>query len=157
MGDKKRQAGDEAAASAAYEEADELGKFAAELFVATGEQAKNQSRDQLARELGGAAYTALEVKDFATALAFSDEAIAIAPDKLWIETNRAHALMLLGRTDEAHALYLKYRGAKLDTGSWAGTWEEGVSSDFAELRKMGLSNPLMDEIEADFGEIPNPN
>ena len=56
--------------------------------------------------------------------------------------------MLLGRVDEARALYLQYRGTKnvLDQKSW----ETIVLEDFGELRKAGLINPLMDEIEKQF-------
>jgi hypothetical protein len=63
-----------------------------------------------------------------------------------VYTNRAHALMLLNRTDEARVLYLKYRGMKnvVDDKSW------GVLEDFTELRKAGLTNPLMDEIKRRF-------
>ena len=56
--------------------------------------------------------------------------------------------MFLGRIDEARALYLKYRGQKdvLDGKSW----EVLILTNFADLRKAGLSNPLMDEIEKLF-------
>jgi len=56
--------------------------------------------------------------------------------------------MFLGRIDEARALYLKYRGQKdvLDGKSW----EALILADFADLRRAGLSNPLMDEIEKLF-------
>jgi hypothetical protein len=56
--------------------------------------------------------------------------------------------MFLGRIDEARALYLKYRGQKdvLDGKSWGAL----ILADFADLRKAGLSNPLMDEIEKLF-------
>ena len=56
--------------------------------------------------------------------------------------------MFLGRIDEARALYLKYRSQKdvLDGKSW----EALILADFADLRRAGLSNPLMDEIEKLF-------
>ena len=54
--------------------------------------------------------------------------------------------MFLGRTDEARALYLKYRGQKID----GKPWETVVLGDFAEFRKAGLTNPLMDEVEKLF-------
>jgi hypothetical protein len=56
--------------------------------------------------------------------------------------------MFLNRTDEARALYLKYRGAKNVEGDKS--WETVILEDFAELRKAGLSHPLMDEIESKF-------
>ncbi len=56
-----------------------------------------------------------------------------------------HALMFLDRTQEAQALYLKYRDEKdvQDNKSWTAV----ILEDFVELRKAGLSRPLMDEIE----------
>ncbi|HEY6466748.1 MAG TPA: hypothetical protein VIY69_12195, partial [Candidatus Acidoferrales bacterium] len=67
--------------------------------------------------------------------------------------------MFLGRIDEARALYLKYRGQKnvLSNGKpWEAVvlgdfvGEAVVLGDFVELRKAGLTNPLMDEIEKLF-------
>jgi hypothetical protein len=57
--------------------------------------------------------------------------------------------MFLAHTDEARALYLKYRGKKdvQDGKSWIAL----ILEDFAEFRKAGLGNPLMDEIEKSFG------
>jgi hypothetical protein len=53
--------------------------------------------------------------------------------------------MLLGRTDEARALYLQYRGLKDVEGDKS--WTEVITADFTELRQAGLVNPLMNEIE----------
>jgi hypothetical protein len=65
-----------------------------------------------------------------------------------IYTNRAHALMFLGRVEEARALYLQYRGRKNVLGEKP--WDAIVLEDFAELRQAGLTHPLMDEIEKAF-------
>jgi hypothetical protein len=56
--------------------------------------------------------------------------------------------MFLNRTDEARALYLKYLGAKI--GPDGKPWTTLILEDFAELRKVGVKSPLMDEIENDF-------
>ena len=68
--------------------------------------------------------------------------------KIWLYTNRAHALMFLDRVDEARSLYLQYRAEKDVQGKKP--WETVILGDFAELRKAGLTHPLMDEIEAKF-------
>jgi hypothetical protein len=87
-------------------------------------------------------------RNFATALEAADLVSPIAPDEIWLQGNRAHALMFLGRVDEARALYLRYRGEKnVQNGK---PWEPAVLEDFAELRKAGLTHPLMDEIEKRF-------
>jgi hypothetical protein len=62
--------------------------------------------------------------------------------------NRAHALMFLGRVDEARALYLKYRGQQQVQGDKS--WEAVVLEDFAKIQKAGLTHPLMQEIEKAF-------
>jgi len=84
---------------------------------------------------------------FVTALEAADETIALAPRRIWRYKNRAYALMFLGRVDEARALYLRYRGEKVQDEK---SWETVIREDFAELRKAGLTHPLMDEIEKRF-------
>jgi tetratricopeptide (TPR) repeat protein len=98
--------------------------------------------------IGNLAYGFLLTHDFARALQAADQAVSALPDEIILYTNQAHALMFLGRTDEARAVYLKYRGQKIvQSGK---SWEAVVLEDFAELRKSGLANPLMDEIEKVF-------
>ena len=49
---------------------------------------------------------------------------------------------------EPRTLYLKYRAEK-DVADHK-PWDTVILEDFAELRRAGLSNPLMDEIEKQF-------
>jgi tetratricopeptide (TPR) repeat protein len=101
--------------------------------------------------LGGLSYNLLLRSEFAKALEAVDLAISHAPDKIWLYANRAHALMFLDRTQEARALYLQYREEKnVQDGK---SWTAAILEDFAELRKAGLSRPLMDEIETQFAGI----
>src|SRR5208337_4900888 len=67
-------------------------------------------------------------------------------------TNRAHALMFLGRDAEARALYLAHKGEPLN----GKTWEQVIADDFGLLRKAGLANPLMAAVEADLHLSPTP-
>jgi hypothetical protein len=87
-------------------------------------------------------------RDFAMGLEAADQAILIAPKTIWIYANRSHALMCLGRADEARALYLQYRGEQKVQGEKS--WEAITLEDFAELRTAGLTHPLTDEIEKRF-------
>jgi tetratricopeptide (TPR) repeat protein len=100
--------------------------------------------------IGGLAFDLVLVQDFSDAFAAADGAIAVAPDKIWLYANRAHALMFTpGREDEARALYLKYRGEKDVQGGKS--WEALVLQDFAAMRNTGLPQPpLMEEIEKLF-------
>jgi hypothetical protein len=50
--------------------------------------------------------------------------------------------------NKVRSLYLRYRGEKKVQDEKS--WETVVLEDFAELRKVGLTHPLMDEIEARF-------
>jgi tetratricopeptide (TPR) repeat protein len=101
-----------------------------------------------AEKLGGLAYSFVRARNFATALEVADQAIALAPDLIFVHANRAHALLFLGRVEEARALYLQYRGRKnvVDEKSW----EAHVLEDFAGLRQSGLAHPLMHQIEKQF-------
>ena len=83
---------------------------------------------------------------FATALEITDELIAAAPDRYQIHAIRAHAMMFLGRDDDAQVLYTRYRGQKLGSE----LWETVVLGDFARLRQGGRSHPLMHKIERLF-------
>jgi len=100
--------------------------------------------------IGSLAYAMILEGDFSQALEAADEAISVAPDRIFIYGNRAHALMFLGRPDEARAIYLQYRGKTNVVGEKS--WETTVLDDFAEMRKAGLSELLMDEIESVFGK-----
>jgi len=95
-------------------------------------------------KIGDVAYKLVLARDFTAALAAADQAIALSSGEVWLHTNRAHALMFLGRTDEARMLYLQYRGEKNVDGDKS--WEALILEDIAELRKAGLAHPLMEEI-----------
>ncbi|MGA2493780.1 MAG: hypothetical protein ABSF67_12615 [Roseiarcus sp.] len=88
-------------------------------------------------------------RDDAKSLALSDQAIALAHDRLWLYTNLADALTLLGGADEARAIYLEDRGKMANAST---PWEDGVKGDFAALRKAGIANPLMAKIQAGFAK-----
>jgi tetratricopeptide (TPR) repeat protein len=98
-------------------------------------------------KIGDVSYRFLMARDFAKALELADLAIKRAPGLGWLYTNRAHALMFLGRTEEARALYLGRKGEKTQGDK---PWEVVIREDFVELRKAGLSDPLMDEVDAAF-------
>lgn len=98
--------------------------------------------------IGSISYKFILARNFATALEAADQAISLAPEKIWIYTNRAHALMFLNRIDEARAVYLQHRGKKNVQGEKG--WETVVLEDFADLRRARLVAPLMSTIEKQF-------
>jgi tetratricopeptide (TPR) repeat protein len=104
-------------------------------------------------QIGFLSYRFVMAHDFAGGLQAAEQAISLQPDMIWLYAHQAHALMLLHRTDEARALYLKYRSDKNVFGTNANpiTWSALILREFSELRNAGLSDPLMDEIEKTFG------
>jgi TPR repeat protein len=102
---------------------------------------------QTARILQNIAWRALFVRDFAKALDASSRSMLLDPDGgVTSDVNRAHALMFLGRTEEARALYSKHKGERLGQGGDQ-LWDTIIVEDFAQLRKAGLEHPLMAEVE----------
>lgn len=75
----------------------------------------------------------------------------LATELIWIDGNRAHALMFLQRAREARAVYLVHKGKSL----WGKRWEE-VADNFDKLRKVGLAHPMMAEMERTLGVTPSP-
>jgi TPR repeat protein len=100
--------------------------------------------------LGSLSWHALFAREYAHALDAAERALKTDPSLLWIETNRAHALMLLGRAAEAREVYLAHRDKRIPNNANK-LWQEGIAEDFAELRKAGIEHPQMAEIETALG------
>jgi tetratricopeptide (TPR) repeat protein len=103
-----------------------------------------------ASELSNVSWRALFARDFNTAIAAADRAWSLNSDNIIPLGNKAHALMFLGREDEARALYLAYRGKPLAPGD-SRLWERAAVDDFAEFRDAGLTHRMMSEIEKELG------
>ena len=113
----------------------------------TGDKHSQEDLRHLSDSIGGLAFRFVLERDFATGLDAVDRATSLAPDKIWLYAIRAHALMFLGRIEEARSLFLKYRDQDNVEGK---SWKTGILDDFAELREAGLTNPLIDEIQKIF-------
>jgi tetratricopeptide (TPR) repeat protein len=148
IADVLKEQGNLSEALASYNESLTIRRRLAE--VEPGDADRQDDLQFVLGRLSGLAYQLVLARDFATALEAADRATSLASDKIWLYANRAHALMFLGRTDEARALYLQYRGRQnvIDDK----TWETVVLEDFAELGGKGLTDPLMDEIEKGFAQ-----
>ena len=95
----------------------------------------------------GLAWFEIFTHDYAGSLAASDEAIKLDPQDLAAQTNRAHALVLLGRTREAEAIYLGHRGEKVFANSDE-KWDDAILGDFNDLDRAGIANPEFARIRA---------
>ena len=105
-----------------------------------------------ATALGNVAWHALFAKRPNRALSASERAMALQPDVLWIETNRAHALLFLGRTKMAIAAYIAHKGETLPDNS---KWDDAILKDFAEFRKRGLDHPHLRRVEEALAAAPD--
>ena len=100
--------------------------------------------------LGRLAGFALFTKDFEEALAATERALALAPDHFWIESNHAHALLFVGRLDEAQALYVAHKGKQISQDDDR-IWEDVIADDFEVLRTAGLDHAAFAEIITALG------
>jgi TPR repeat protein len=122
---------------------------------AAGRYAEATKRDgkpgrQTASELNWLLWYALVAKEFTKALTVADRAHALFPNNLAIESARAHALMFMGRGDEAKALYLAHEGERVSDQDNK-LWERVIGEDFAELRKADVTHPMMADVEKELG------
>ena len=140
---------DQSKLDAAFADYRESTSIRATLIARDGANSQWQSDLRFsANRLGGLAYQLVLAKQFSDALTAADLAISIEPTVLWLYANRAHGLMYSDRPAEARAIYYKYRGRKI--AQTDKPWEAIILEDFAEMRKAGLTHPLMDEIEKQF-------
>jgi WD40 repeat protein len=147
LGDVLKTQGDLAGALKSYRDSLAIAKV---LVAKDGNNAQWRNDLQyIIGRVGGMAYSLVLARDFKNALEAADQAISLTPDEIWLYTNKAHALMFLGRVDEARTLYVRYHGEMNVEGK---SWDANILEDFAELRKAGLTNPLMDEIEKLFSQ-----
>ena len=82
------------------------------------------------------------LRDFDGALKSAARGAELDPNYLPIYTNYAHALLFLGRTDEAMAVYFEHKGKPLQ----GKTWEAVILSDFEQFESLGLTIPEKDKV-----------
>lgn len=139
----------EAASAGRYAEALRLQEIVAGRNEAAETKEKGGPGKATATALRDVAWRALFARDFAKALSASERAHTLLPDDLSIETNWAHALMFTRRNPQARALYLRYKGKPISAGDHK-RWERVIADDFAELRKAGVTHPMMAQIEKEL-------
>ena len=146
--DKQLAALDQAAITDAFEAGDYAKAAALQSELAEAREKAETAQSgapgaNTAQQLGLVSWHRLFTREYGAALAAAERALKLAPDKLWIATNRAHALMFLGRAEEARAAYLEHKGQTIEG---QGLWDEVIAKDFAEFEKRGLTHPQMAEI-----------
>jgi hypothetical protein len=93
-------------------------------------------------------FESLLVRKDQQALEAADAGLARFSGNLQLMANKAHALMFLGRTDEARQLYLK----NIDKEVGDKTWEHYVADGFRQLKAAGRTDPLMETVLKAFAE-----
>ncbi|MGA7327829.1 MAG: tetratricopeptide repeat protein [Rhodomicrobium sp.] len=127
----------------------ESARLAAALKTATNPSEVKKDKDQGSNEasaLGNVSWRLLRAKDFSRALEAAEQALALSPGELWIQMNKAHALLFLGRRSEAEAIYFAHVRQQVFDDQYA-QWEDVIARDFFSLRKAGMDNAAMTEIE----------
>jgi hypothetical protein len=109
-------------------------------------------REVILSDLLGESWQQLVKKDFAGALASTEKGLKVDPQYLPLQTNRAHALLFLGRTAEAETIYRQYIGQTVKLSGRS--WEAEILNDFEELEKAGLTNPEINRIREILKSAP---
>jgi tetratricopeptide (TPR) repeat protein len=100
--------------------------------------------------LGNLAWHAVLAEQFQEALAAADRGLLLAPELRAIEGNRAHALMFLGRVDEARAIHLANKGKPVSSDDDS-LWEDALAGDFDVFGEFGLHHPAVPEFVSLLG------
>lgn len=144
------QAADDAFARRDFKEAARLRRDWAEQVERNEIAVVGTAKSDSASAWGTYSYYALLANEPAAALAASEKGLRFDPTLLWITSNKAHALLLMGQTDDAIAAYLEHRGKVVSGKPWA----ELIANDFRELNSAGVSHPQMTDIIEKLGGKP---
>ena len=131
-----------------YDKAFELSKKHVELSETWDKQYADKSLKFTHDALLSLSFVATFAHEYTAAIAAADRASALEPDNIMPLINRAHALMFLGRADEAKAAISR---ASRRENSATHDWNYYVADDFKQFRAAGLSHPFMTDIERELG------
>jgi TPR repeat protein len=106
--------------------------------------------EETGKEVHEIAWLALFARKPELALTSSERAMKLLQADLKPATNRAHALMYLGRAQEARSAFMAPKNKTMSADD-PFLWQEVISQDFKKLRQAGLDHPQMREIEAELG------
>jgi len=113
-----------------------------ELARATPALGAAQRNKKLAGEYVDLSWFRLLQGNFAASLEASEAGLKFDDKKIELDGNRADALLLLGRDDEALAIYRRHLGESIEKRSW----ESLVLGDLKDLESNGFSSPAFAEV-----------
>jgi tetratricopeptide (TPR) repeat protein len=111
---------------------------------------KDTKKDALLNAYISLSWYQLFARDFDGTLASAAAGHEIDPNDLFLETNRAHALLFKGQIREAEAVYRAHLGKKLSATSNL-IWEAAILQDFDDLEKAGITSPNVARIKKIMG------
>ena len=115
-------------------------------FVAGG----STMPESLGVALGEATWAGLLSNHPREVIDLADDALKLDPTRFAVEVNRATALLLSGRVAEARTVYDKL-GKTPHPNDARLSWIESVKEDLALLRRLGISNPDVEQVARDLG------
>jgi tetratricopeptide (TPR) repeat protein len=147
IGDLQLKLGDVEAAKNSYANASSVQQHVVE--AAGSDLSNTAARTAYVDDCGDGSWYALLSNQAQQAADLAEAALKLDPSKSWIDVNRAHAYLFLGRYDDAKAIYLKQK----DTGNAASgrITADIIRDEFALFRKLGLSIDAMEGMAKDLG------
>ena len=147
IGDLQLKLGDVEAAKKSYADASAVQQ---QVVEAAGSDLSNAAaKTAYVDDCGAGSWYALLSNQAQQSADLAEAALKLDPSKSWIDVNRAHAYLFLGRYDDAKAIYLKQKDAR--NAASGRITPDIIRDDFALFRKLGLSTDAMERMAKDLG------
>jgi tetratricopeptide (TPR) repeat protein len=101
------------------------------------------------KDCGNGSWYALLSNQAQQAADLAEAALKLDPSKRWIDVNRAHAYLLLGRYGDAKAIYLEQKDTPSDANGRMTA--DIIRDEFAQFRKLGFPTNAIDRMAKDLG------
>jgi tetratricopeptide (TPR) repeat protein len=145
LADVELKMGDVAAAKKTYEaRADTLEGLVKIARDADTNAPGPSTKKNLVSALGSASWAALLANRPQPAAKYAEEALALDPSQIWIDINRAHAYLLLGRFNEAMNIYRARKDLRRPNNK---SYTDDIKDDFAQFRKLGIGVAELTRVE----------
>jgi ABC-type oligopeptide transport system ATPase subunit len=114
-----------------------------------GKTAAVEDKNRMARAYHSRSWYDLFLGEYFTAVADVDNGLSFDDKQILILTNKAHALLFLGKTEDAYTIYQDYADKLADPEDpKSRTFRQAVLEDFVEFRKYPkMTVPALDDME----------
>jgi tetratricopeptide (TPR) repeat protein len=149
IGNLQLRAGDVAGARRSYRDAFVADESAASLVL--NEYLNRQAtKKEYVDALGAVSWSALLSNQPQVAAQYAEKALAFDSSEVAIDIKRAHAYLLLGRYDEAKAIYLARKDAPKRSDPTK-TYADDIRDGFDTLRRLGIATADGDRMAKEIG------